>query len=361
MATKREKRQATLLADLEYDPQINVLRDAWGQSRTQYQRDLRMARNLNRSQQQVARTAEPKIRDIYKDARGSLAEGNSFVDKALAAAGPGTPTGLSGLINQQIARERGAARNANTAAETSARADLQSKITGAEAGKALAYTTAKSNLTSTRRDLTQKLSDLTGEKGKKLSLLLSGMVSERSAANAKAREKQADRDARAADKAAKASEKAAEKAEKAKTEGAKHVGDVHTATGAYQNKISDAAKDWDSYVGRQIKIKKIDPDTGQEVYDLGADNKPKTRKVTPAEIRSQLSKVRDAEGHLKYTPGDIHIMLLQRVGKPLDAEALRYLRNLNAQGVRIPREWLMNRMERDIRSGKKAGPPAPVR
>jgi hypothetical protein len=191
MATRREKRQARALADLEFDPQLNIVRDLGRQARTQYFRDVRGARNIAGAQQQSARLAEPKVKGIFGDAGRDLKQSNSYVDKALKATGRGTPTGLSALVGKAMERERGSARNANTAARASALTDLQTKITGAEAGKALALTTARGNLTSTRRELSQRLSDLTGQKGAKTSLILSDMVGERRAANRKARETRA--------------------------------------------------------------------------------------------------------------------------------------------------------------------------
>lgn len=187
MATKREKQQAQALADLEFDPQFRQIRDLWGQSRTQYLNDLRAARNRSRSTQQVALASKPRTRQIFETAKADLKTTNSDVDKAMAAVGPGTPSGLSGLLATAMQRERGAASNRLTNERASALADAEKKYTGAEAGKTLAYTTAKGNLLGTRKELTQKLQDLSGDKGNKISALLGEMVGARSDANAKSR------------------------------------------------------------------------------------------------------------------------------------------------------------------------------
>jgi hypothetical protein len=188
MATKREKQQAKALIDLEYGPQYNQVRDLWGQTRKQYLNDLSGARTIADSVTRTAKAADPKVRAIYGDAASDLKRTGSYVDQALEAVGPGTPTGLSGLMDRAMQRERGSARNANTAARTGALTDLQSKITGAAAGKALAYKAAKNTLTSSRNDLTQRLADLTGQSGSKMTALLSGMEDDRSKANTKTRE-----------------------------------------------------------------------------------------------------------------------------------------------------------------------------
>jgi hypothetical protein len=131
MATKREKRQAAALVDLEYGPQFNQIRDMWGQTGVEYKRDRRAARNTALTTTQAARSSEPKVRAIYGDAGKDLKQSGAYVDKALKAVGPGEPTALSGLVQQAMLRERGSARNANTAARASNLTDLQNKITGA--------------------------------------------------------------------------------------------------------------------------------------------------------------------------------------------------------------------------------------
>jgi hypothetical protein len=95
-------------------------------------------------QQQSARSSPSRRSSaIYGDAGKDLKQSGSYVDKALKAVGRGEPTALSGLVRQAMLRERGSARNANTAARASNLTDLQNKITGAAAGKALALTTAR--------------------------------------------------------------------------------------------------------------------------------------------------------------------------------------------------------------------------
>jgi hypothetical protein len=187
MATKREKQQAQALVDLEFDPQFRQIRDLWGQTRSQYLNDLSAARNRARATQQVARTSQPKTAGFFDAAKKDLKGTNQTVDQAIAAVGPGTPSGLSGLIQTAMARERGAAQNRVSTEKASALTDLEKKITGAEAGKTLAYTTAKGNLLNQRKDLTQKLQDLSGDRGNKMTALLGEMVGARSEANAQSR------------------------------------------------------------------------------------------------------------------------------------------------------------------------------
>lgn len=187
MATKREKQQAQALTDLEFDPQFRQIRDLWGQTRSQYLKDLSAARNRSKATQQVARASQPKTAGFFDDAVKGLKTTNKTVDQAIAAVGPGTPSGLSGLIQTAMARERGTANNRVTGEKASALNDLEQKITGAEAGKTLAYTAAKGNLLSQRKDLTQKLQDLSSDKGNKMTALLTEMVGARSEANAATR------------------------------------------------------------------------------------------------------------------------------------------------------------------------------
>lgn len=188
MATKAERRKAQALIDLEYGPQAAQIRDLWGQTRKQYLNDLSAARQTERAIKTAAAAAEPKLRTIYSTARDDLGESNSFVDQALATMARGEDTGLSKLIGQQMARERGAARNANTAARTGALTELTNRASAATAGRAASYRTAKDTLLGQRKDLTQRLADLTGQSGAKMTALLSDMEAQRSAANAKARE-----------------------------------------------------------------------------------------------------------------------------------------------------------------------------
>ena len=187
MATKSEKKRAQALVDLEFGPQAAQVRNLWGKTRAQYLNDLSGARQTERAITTAAAAADPKIRTIYHDARADLGASNSFVDKARATMAPGPETGLTKLIGEQMARERGSALNANTAARAGALTELTNRASAAVAGKAAAYKTAKDTLTANRKDLTQQLSDLTGQKSSKMAALLGEMQGERSAANAKAR------------------------------------------------------------------------------------------------------------------------------------------------------------------------------
>lgn len=178
MASKKDRKTAAALIDLEYGPQFAQVRDLWGQTRSQYQRDLSGARQIAKGIQTQAAASEPKIKDIYSTGRADLRTSAGFVDKALDQI-PQTQTGLSGLLSQAMARERGAARDRNTSARTGALTELTNRASQAEAGKALAYKAAKGNLLSQRKDLTTRLADLTGQSQSKMTALLGQMSDER--------------------------------------------------------------------------------------------------------------------------------------------------------------------------------------
>jgi hypothetical protein len=191
MATKSERRKARALIDLEYGPQYAQVRDLWNQTRSSYLNDLSKARQIETGIKVSAAAAEPRIRDIYHDARDDLKSSSGFVDRSIAALPAAPQTGLTALLGQQMQRERGTALNRNTGARAQALTELTNRASSAEAGKALAYRAAKSNLTSQRKDLTTRLADLTGQSGAKMTALLEDMVGQRSAANAKARDEAA--------------------------------------------------------------------------------------------------------------------------------------------------------------------------
>jgi hypothetical protein len=187
MATKSERRKARALIDLEYGPQYAQVRDLWNQTRSSYLNDLSKARQIETGIKVSAAAAEPRIRDIYHDARDDLKSSSGFVDRSIAALPAAPQTGLTALLGQQMQRERGTALNRNTGARAQALTELTNRASSAEAGKALAYRAAKSNLTSQRKDLTTRLADLTGQSGAKMTALLEGMVGDRHDANVKAR------------------------------------------------------------------------------------------------------------------------------------------------------------------------------
>lgn len=165
---------AQAIVDLEYGPQMSAVRDAYNKATQQYHRDLSGARQIARGIQGQAGRAIPEVQKTYDTATKGLAANNAFTDAAVAAVRPGQSSSpLSEVLQQAMARERGAAKNRIVDERAAAVSDLQKKGVEAEAGKAMAYTLAKSNLKGTRADLTQKLEDLTGLSRKALSVKVS--------------------------------------------------------------------------------------------------------------------------------------------------------------------------------------------
>jgi hypothetical protein len=361
------RRRAKALVDLEYGPQFNQIRDLFGQAETQYRNDRVGARETAKAVQAEAKASRPVVKDIYRDARKDLKSSNSFVDKAIATLDV-PQTGLTGLLGQATQRERGTARTQNVAERRAALNDLVQRASSAEAGKALGYTLARQNLRSTNKDLTQRLVDLTGQSQSKLTALLGEMRTERAAVRQKAKEAQGKVNA-AADKTITSGVfrgltqgeldgmTAKEKQDWIKNhptttpKGEKKI-NVKAETNAYVNKINDAVSDW-----RRLAVKtsteplqRVKKDSGgKPVLDdkgnpimqtvLDSRGNPVYGKPTPSQIREMMLAVRDDNGHVKYTPGDIHVALL--VGnKPLDNAALQYLRRLRTKGIRIPHSWV---------------------
>lgn len=352
MGKKRDAQTAQAQIDLQYGPQFAQVRDLWHQTHNQYVNDLSAARETARATQQQAKASQPVVKKIYDTAEKSLDSSSSFVDRALAATtAPGAESGLSGLLNTAMQRERGSAANANTAARTTSLNALVQRASDAQAGKDLAYSTAKQNLLSSRKTLTQKIADLTGEKGNALTVLTNQLADKRDATRATTQSAQAKTDA--------AAQKRRQQLADAKQT---HVEKVRTATGNYANKITDAASLWKQYSTQTVTDKNGNPipirdpvmENGKTKLDkngnpmtkvrLGTDGKPvyDTSTPTPSDLKQMLLAERDDKGHIKFTPGDVHIMLLRRANKPMDAEAMAYLRRMAAKGVRIPREWLPN-------------------
>jgi hypothetical protein len=111
----------------------------------------------------------------------------------------------------------------------------------------------------------------------------------------------------------------------------KKMAAIQKATGGIQTQVQNALQDWKSYVGKETDdtTKPKDPKTGQYPPRL----------LNPDDIKSLLR----AKG---YDAGLIHVMLLVRVGKPLDQQAIDYLHHKDPN-IRIPRSWL---------NGKPAAP-----
>jgi hypothetical protein len=147
--------------ELEYGPQFAQVRDLLGQARSEFSNDLSSARNTAKAAQGYIDQSRPRVKQIYGSAASGQKTAEADVDKALANySQPATP--LGGLLGQMMQRERGAAQSAINTAKTNALGDLEKRGAEVQAGKALAYTAARQKLTSTRKQLGQRLADLTG-------------------------------------------------------------------------------------------------------------------------------------------------------------------------------------------------------
>jgi hypothetical protein len=326
-----------------YTPQINQVRDLVRQSDEQYRSDIQAAKANAITAATAARNAIPQMRDIYGDARKDTDATHRTASAAVQGVGP-----AADVFSSAQAREQGAARDRLTSARSGALSELQNRIVGAESGRQLAITQARKERGKTRDVLSQKLADILQEQGATSTAALAEMQAGRDAATSKANEKAATQKAK--------DDAAAQKTKDAATlKRQEHIKQVHTATGDYQNKIADAQADWDTFSRKKAPRTetvmengkpKIDSKTGQVVTRTVVDGKGNVvyDYPTPDELRGMLANVRDANGHIKYTPGDIHIALLvgngpHHPGKPLDAAALAYLKKLAGHGVRIPRAW----------------------
>lgn len=106
----------------------------------------------------------------------------------------------------------------------------------------------------------------------------------------------------------------------------KRIAGVRKATGDFKSKITDGIGDWDLLEREPVPV----PDK-EDVKDGKKIKVPqKPRKATTDEVRRAMRE----KG---YSAQEIHIVLLRRVGKPLDKAAIDYMRS---KGLRIPREWM---------------------
>lgn len=114
---------------------------------------------------------------------------------------------------------------------------------------------------------------------------------------------------------------------------AKHVTDVHAATGKVENQITDLIGKWNNHMSDQVDdtSKPLKDSSGKAPNTAGWKPTYAPRKPTAAELKKILGA--------SYPEQMIHIALLRRAGKPLDQASIDYLRNLDPN-FRIPREWL---------------------
>jgi hypothetical protein len=332
MATKtKTKKKTTVNPDdlaiiagqnaVTYGPQINQIRDLTRQADEQYRSDIEAAKSGAKSAIMYASNAIPTVGDIFNRAKADEAKSHKLVTAVV-----GVPT-ANDPFSRALASEAEGQRNRTSTSRTGALTELQNRITGAAAGKQLAITQAKSARSKTRGLLSQKLQDILQEQGAVTSANLTTMRSDRAAARAKTRleqDKLNAKDQTAADKAA---------AEKAKAK-QKHQTEVHSATSDFTTRIENAMGTWDQYAKKTAPKTEIKEVGGKQVEQVVMqDGKPVMEPITPSEVKDLML---DAG----YTPGEVHIALLRRVGKPMDAAAMRYLRGLKGKNIRIPRAWL---------------------
>lgn len=308
-----------------YGPQINQIRDLNRQTDEQYKSDIEAAKSNSSSAQMYAKRAIPTLKDIYHDAAGENSRAHKLVTAVIGPQG-------NDPFSRALASEAEGQRNRTTSGKAGSLSEMQDRITGAESGKQFAITQAKRERSKTKGLLSQKLADILQEQGAVTAAGLTTLRTNRDALTQKA-QTEADKEQAKTDAATK--KENAKKREQA----AKHKGEVRTATGDLKKRIEDAIGSWAQFATNaapRTEIKEVD---GKQVETIVLD--PKTHKpvmdpATPSEIKSMMI---DAG----YTPGEIHIALLRRVGKPLDSQALTYIKAMKAKGVRIPREWLTDR------------------
>jgi hypothetical protein len=114
-------------------------------------------------------------------------------------------------------------------------------------------------------------------------------------------------------------------AAKQKAADAKRITKKRETSGKFTSRIQDAVGDWDMLTREPVPVP--DRETVKDGKKINVPQKP--RAATPDEVRRAMRK----KG---YTPQEIHIALLRRVGKPLDPAAIAYM---HAQGMSIPRDW----------------------
>jgi hypothetical protein len=130
--------------------------------------------------------------------------------------------------------------------------------------------------------------------------------------------------------------------EKAAKDLEKRKAAIKKTTGKLKVDVENVVNKWNSYVGQ------ITDDTSKPKDPATGEYPP--RKITPADIKRILGAKHDA--------GMIHVALLVRAGKPLDSEAVQYLRSKDPN-IRIPREWLKGKSSRPSTSRPANAPAGP--
>lgn len=315
---------------LVYSPQLNQIRDLHRQLGDQYKQDLSSAGTNADSARMYATKAIPEVQQIFANAKTAAQAGTKTVNGVMDKYGAGDG---ADPFRRALAREQQSAsdRIANEGAK--AHQELKDRVTAAESGRQFAIAAAKKDYRKGKDTLSQKLLDILQEQGASTAGMAADIRSSKMQTVAAAEREQAKLDSKAADKA-----------EKHDADESKRIKGVRDTTNSYVRKIADAEADWHSLANDGIPqtrwTQKEDKDGHKSWVQVPVikDRQQTTARPTPSQIKVAMGEMRDANGHLKYTPGDVHIMLLASQGKPLDAAALAYLKRM--KDTRIPRAWI---------------------
>lgn len=349
--------QAASEMDSKYAPQIQMAQGLLGEAAKTYASDIDEAKNNASAIHAFAEQNKAPTIDRYAKAQGATTTNEQNAASALEGTGP-----ASDIFRRAITASQGTGRSRLTAAGTRASQELDDRQTGALAGKIAAQTQAKGDYRKTKQTLTDQIRGLAGQKEADI-MARFGQLAEQQAdrqtqidvakigAQSRLDVAGAGADASSAKEAEKARTKAREKRQK-------HVEGVRTATGTLKQSVADTADLWDQYAARVQYRPNKDDKTNAEFPYLNPNGDPVQLKtsaakkvMTPDEIRDAIAQDHDVD------PGILHIALLRRANKPLDAKAIQYIKS--KPDWRIPREWLRNRMDQRIASNEAAGPPRP--
>lgn len=354
MATKTKKKpktktpsalaQAQAEMDVKYKPQLDAAQGLLGEAADQYKSDIETAKNNSAAIQAFAKSQEAPTIDRYKTAADSVARDEANTATALEGVGPSAD-----IFRRAITGTQGTTRSQQTGAGTRASQALADRQTSAMAGGVAAQNQARTDYRKTKTGLTNQIQSLIGQQGAD-TIARFGQIAEQNAANqtdidvakiaADARRDVAGAGATTA--ANKLKGAAAEKEQK-------RVTGIRKATGDMKQAVIDIAGKWDTLAGRVGRRKNPafdakKPVTGENLPYLNPNGKPVLEKEHGAEVRMTPQAIRDelTQGENAVEPGLLHVALLVRAGKPLDAAAIRYIKA--NQDWRVPREWLPKAM-----------------
>jgi hypothetical protein len=161
---------------LKYDPQVNAVRDLYGQAKDQYVSDITAAQGAAQSAVKFAKQELPKVRKIYSGATNAAEAAQQDVQTAFGNVGA-----AADVFKAATAREQGGQLGRIAEASARARTDLKERQASALAGKSLAYKQAQGDYSKTRGSLSQKLIDIAGEQGNYLDATLGSLRNARQA------------------------------------------------------------------------------------------------------------------------------------------------------------------------------------